>query len=179
MNKYVRVTKLENGTTQIKLFPVKGTTAGYKIFFEDNGASAFFQNLCSEERFLSNSSYDLVKAGSTVTISFKQCDSTMLQPAYTAVLDNCAWADKNIESIQKQLEEQANKIEFNLEVKANLTEIEQAIRTKGYANLIQTLIKKYADQLTNDEVMDIQSTLTTVKEDKRLTSRPSVFSSWK
>lgn len=171
MSKYVRVEKLPNGTTQIKLFPVK-PKRGYQIFFENNGASEYFNNLLSENSYLCRSYHQWVKAGSVVCIKFNN-DNTAQYAEYVAILDNCVWTDEHIEDIENQLIEQVQNMEEECKLENEVNKIKNIIQTKGYATLIQTMIKQHADELTNDEIMDIQRTLTTVKEDKGLIARPT------
>ena len=69
--------------------------------------------------------------------------------------------------------EQAEKIEYETEVNKNLKQVEKAIKTKGYASLIQTMIVQNADKLTDTDINNIQETLTQVKEDKGVLTRPT------
>ena len=88
MSKHVSVEKMDNGTTQIKLYPVEGSTRGYKLFFEDNGASSFFRHLIGETKNASSTSHEWIKAGSMISIKFSP-EIGRTQPYYVAVLENC------------------------------------------------------------------------------------------
>lgn len=172
MNKYVSVKKLDDGRTRIDLKPVEGTNRGYQIFFEES-AAGFTNNVCQHIRVECGTRLDLVKAGAVFKVTFYE--NKERKPSYSVILNDCEWTKNHIEDIEKQLVEQVREVQYQLELQKNMKMIEEAIKTQGYSTLIQQLIKQHADDLTDMQVMDIQRTLTDVKEEKGLTSRPSIF----
>lgn len=172
MSKYVSIEKLQNGDVQIVLDKIPGSKRAYQIFFDalDCPAEQFFTYIRSESKLLCDTSIMIVLAGSLLYIKFKNIDNKY-NPQYKVVLEKSKWVDEHFDSIKSQLLAQAREIEYDVECDRNVKEIEQAIHTKNYSTLIQNMIKQYANELTDIEVMEIQSTLTTVKESKGLTPR--------
>jgi len=178
MNKYVSVQKLNDGTTEIRLAPVKvmGNYKTYQIFCEGDNSNQFYNSLISQEGVGCGITRQLVKAGEIISVHFRPLSKQI--PVCVLTLSDCAWVNENIDNIVNQLTYQATKYEHQNQGAQELKQIEKVIKEQGYATLIQKLIIQHADELTVSEVMDIQRTLTSVKEDKKMVSRPSCFKSF-
>ena len=172
MSKYVSVTKLANGKTRIDLRPVAGCNSGYKIFLQ-NGVAQFFENVSLEEKTLTTTKLEHVKAGAIVYIKFSKVEG--INPAYSVVLDNTEWTNNNIKDIEQQLVEQAESLERKIEMASYLQQVEDCVlRSKDYKSLIQQMIVNTSNKLSDSDIMDIQRTLTDIKEERGLSTRPSI-----
>lgn len=167
MLEYISVNKLSNGTTQIKILPVKGANNRYNIYFyEYKGASKFLHSICSENAVSSRISSETVMSGSFINIIFDNVKDDSIQPSYTVILDNNEWVENNIKDIEKQLVGQAKRFEYEVTLKNNTRLIEQAIKTNNYASLIQAMIQQNSEKLTDADINNIQKTLSAVQAQK-------------
>ncbi len=172
-NSYISVEKLESGETRIEILPVSKKHNTFKIYFNEvNGASKFLEHTNSKYETLCNLRFirDEANSNSTLIIAFDTEVDCLVEPKYTASLDNSTWTETHIDDIKNQLEEQVKTIEDEIATKKELVNIEYIIRKRGYATIIQKLIMEHSDELTDEQVMDIQRTLTQVKEEKGLIS---------
>lgn len=172
MSKYVSVEKLDNGDIKIVINKIPESDQFFKISFDDmRGNVRYISSIVSESKMLASTYYFGDEEGCGVIIRFDKKADINVNPQYCVVLENSPWINSYFEDIKKQLLEQAEQIEFNIAVKQQVKQIEKDIKTKNYSTLIQNMIKQYADELTDTEVMDIQRTLTDVKEERGLTPR--------
>jgi hypothetical protein len=166
MGKLVSIEKLEDGKTKITIERMPKTSNHYKIFLRRCGGMQHWVNVISENTINSKSFYDNTNDGVYWHINLLNAEDAK----YEVVLDNSEWVSKHIKEIKEQLLHQEEQIIVNRAIKNQVKEITQAVRTNNYTSLIQNMIKQYADELTDTEVMEIQKTLTEIKENKGMIS---------
>jgi len=121
-----------------------------------NGAKAFFDNN---------------KNGRTTwNIQLAKTNNNL---QYSVVLNNTNWLKKNINYIISQLINQEQQMLIDIAIKKQVKNIAEAVKSGNYTSLIQQMIIDNAHNLTDMNIMEIQSTLTDIKQERGLVSNLS------
>lgn len=170
MSKYISVSKLKNNKIALSVSKVEGSTGQYKIIFKQpDGHSKFFKNLAGETKIcaVSFASNLESKEGSVVNIYLGDNIMPNIKAKYIAVLENSAWVQENIENIVIQLINQAKQMEKEVKLNSQLNLVEQSFKADDYASMIRRLIILNANNLSEQDLLSISSTVRKVVKAKR------------
>lgn len=166
----IKVELLEGGRIKVTITSMPGTANHYNLLIRYGGICDFENNVFGESAYNAKRYFDNDNHGRIHWhISLSQEENSQ----YSVIFEDTKWVKHNIGDFISQLKNQAQQIKINLETSKYIKSVAQAVKTGDYKSLIQQMIVNYADKLSDIDVMEIQRTLTDVKDEKGLTSRPS------
>ena len=172
MDKLVSIEKLNDGKIKITINRMPNTSNHYNILIRKGGVINFEENVFGQTLYNAKTYFDNDKQSRLHwhIHLYQDVDNAK----YSIIFNNTPWVKSNIKDITSQILNIEQGMLVDIALKRHASSIAKAIKTNDYKSLIQQMIIDNSDKLSNEDIIDIQRTLTDVKEERGLSTRPPI-----